>query len=265
MSSRSLLFHSLFRSLVLSSAVILANGSFAEGFYITGTLGSADQNSSSNTGSFTSAFTTGAVTGVTPPLDIPAGAGLSWGTEFDSDLLYSAAFGYDYGSLRVELSINRNENNVNKHSGVTAAGIDLSAIDAGVLIAGNEGDLGIPVSSLVRDGAGELKTTSVMINGFYDFDLSGDLTPYVGLGIGNSSTDVSFAPSGTPIVNDDDSGFAWQAIIGADYAVSETISVFGNFRYFSADDVSVGLDLLPATLDIENEVQVFELGLRYSF
>ncbi|MCG8415654.1 MAG: outer membrane beta-barrel protein [Pseudomonadales bacterium] len=261
MKSRSL----LFRSLVAVSAAFLASSAFAQGFYVTGALGTADQNSSSNTGNFTSAFATGSVTGVTPPLDIPAGAGLSWTTEFDSDLIYSMAFGYDYGRFRVELALNRNENNVNKHFDVTAAGIDLSAIDAGVLIAGNEGDLGIPVSSLVRDGAGEIKTTSVMINGFYDFDLGGDVTPFVGLGIGNASSDISFAPSNTPIVNDDDSGIAWQAIVGADYAVSETISVFGSFRYFSAEDASVNVGLFPATLDVENEVRVFEIGLRYSF
>lgn len=256
---------SIFRSSLALFSLFLANGALAQGFYVTGTLGSADQNSSSNTGSFTSAFTTGAVTGVTPPLEIPAGAGLSWGTEFDSDLLYSAGFGYDYGRFRVELAISRNENNVNKHSDVTAAGINLSDIDAGVLIAGNVGDLGIPVSSLVRAGAGEIKTTSVMINGFYDFDLGGDITPYIGLGIGNASSDVSFAPSNTPIVNDDDSGFAWQAIVGADYAVSDTISVFGNYRFYSADEISVNVGLIPATLDIENDVQVFEVGLRYSF
>ena len=256
---------SMLRAAVALSACVAAGNAVAEGFYVSGMLGSANQSSSTNAGSFTSAFTTGAVTGVTPPLEIPVGAGIGWFTEFDSDLIYAAGLGYDYGRFRAELTINRNENNVNGHAGVTAAGIDLSGIDAGVLISGNVGDLGIPTSSLVRDGVGEIKTTSVMLNGFYDFELEGDLTPYIGLGIGSASSDVSFAPSNTPIVNDDDSGFAWQAIIGADYAVSDSISVFGNFRHFNAEDASVNLGLIPATLDIENEVQVFELGLRFSF
>ena len=109
------------------------------------------------------------------------------------------------------------------------------------------------------------KNTTVMLNGYYDFELDGDLTPFIGLGVGNVSTDVSFAPSGVPIVNDDDSGFAWQVIVGADYSISEQLLFFGNYRYVSADDASVNVSLVPATLDIENEFQAFEIGLKYSF
>lgn len=251
-------------ALAVCFAILAVNAS-AQGFYVSGALGASNQSSSSNSGNFTSAFTTGTVTGVNPPLEIPAGAGLGWNTEFDSDLVVSGALGYDLGQFRLELAMGHNESNVNKHFDVTAAGIDLSSIDAGVLIAGNEGDLGTPVASLVSDGTGEIKTTSLMVNGFYDFELGGDLTPYVGVGIGLARADVSFAPSATPIVNDDDNGFAWQAIVGAEYTITDRIGFFGNFRFFRADDASVNLDLLPATLDIENDLQFFELGLRYSF
>lgn len=255
----------LVSGLVAVSAALLTGSAFADGFYLAGTLGAANQSSSNNAGTFTSGFTTGVVTGVATPLQIPAGAALGWKTEFDSDLLYSGSFGYDYGSLRVEVQLNRAEGNVNRHTGVNAAGLDLSDIDAGVLISGNVGDLGVTTANLVVDGVGEVKTTSIMLNGFYDFDLGGDITPYVGLGIGTARTNASFAPSNTPILDDDDNSFAWQVILGADYAISDSMSFFGNFRYFSAGDAAMNLDLLPATLDIENETQVFEIGLRYSF
>lgn len=247
------------------SATLLTSSAFADGFYLSGTLGAANQSSSNNSGVFTSNFTTGTVTGVMPALQIPAGSPLGWKTEFDSDLLYSGAFGYDYGNLRVEVQLNRAEGNVNRHTGVNAAGVDLSNIDAGVLISGNVGDLGVTTANLVIDGVGEVETTSIMLNGFYDFDLGGDITPYVGFGIGNARTEASFAPSSTPILDDDDNSFSWQVILGADYAISDSMSFFGNFRYFRAGDAGVDLDLLPATLDIENETQVFEMGLRYSF
>ena len=255
----------LFSGLVAVAAASLTSSAFAEGFYISGTLGNSNQSSSMNSGSFTSGFTTGAVTGVTPPLDIPAGAGLGWKTEFDTDLLYSGAFGYDYGKLRVELQLNRTEANVNRHDGVTAADIDLSNIDAGVLISGNVGDLGVSTGVLVADGTGETETTTVMINGYYDFEFDGDITPYIGFGIGSASTDVSFAPSNTPILDDDDTSFAWQLILGADYAIAENVSFFGNYRYFTAEDASVNVNLVPATLDIELESHIFEIGLKYSF
>ena len=46
---------------------------------------------------------------------------------------------------------------VNRHFGVNAAGIDLSNIDAGVLIAGNVGDLGVSTEGLVANGAGAIE------------------------------------------------------------------------------------------------------------
>ncbi len=251
-------------SFLAASTLLTASTAAAEGFYISGSLGAANQESSSNSGSFTSAFTTGTVTGVEPPLNIAAGSGLSWNTVFDSDINFSGAIGYDYGNLRAELSVSHHENNVNRHTGVTAAGIDLSNIDAGVLISGNVGDLGVSTAGLVGTGAGEIENTSVMLNGYYDFDFEGDLTPYIGFGIGNVNTDVSFAPSATPIVNDDDTGFAWQFIVGADYMISDSLSFFGNYRYVSADEATVNVSLVPATLEIDNDFQIFELGLKFS-
>ena len=253
-------------ALMLAFGTLQATGAWAEGLYVAGSLGTSTQASSTHSGSFSSAFTTGEVTGVTPALTIPAGAAIGWYTEFSSDVIYSGAFGYDYGNIRAEVALGHTASNVSRHGDVTAAGMDLSGIDVGVLIPGNTGDRGISIARLVSNAAGDMQTTSLMLNGYYELE-SGweDLTPFVGLGIGYARTDVSFVPSNTPVVGDDDSGLAWQVMVGADYAISDSLSFFGNYRYFAAEDATVDVSLVPATLDIKNRLRIFEVGLKFSF
>ena len=111
--------------------------------YVAGTYGIVDQDDSNNSGNFTSDFTTGAVTGVNPPLTIPAGSPVVWETDFDKGDQWSLAIGYKLNNFRVELEYARTTSDIDTHKGVSAAGIDLTAIDAGVLISGNVGDLGV--------------------------------------------------------------------------------------------------------------------------
>ena len=246
--------------LMLATNVVLA-----QGFYISGTIGLSNPDDSSNSGSFSSDFVTGEVTGVSPPLTLPAGSALSWNTDIDNGNYYGGAIGYDYGDIRVELALNRNDSDVANHSNVVAGGINLSSIDAGVLITGTTSDLGVTTAALVANGGGEVSTTTVMLNAYYDFDLQGSVTPYIGLGLGNAQTDVSYVPSRVLIADDDDDGFAWQVIVGAEYEATDAVSFFGNYRYVTVDDATIGLDLLPASLDVENSFGVLEIGLRFSF
>jgi opacity protein-like surface antigen len=251
--------------IAVAGLTVLSSGAMAQDFYVSGSLGLINQGDSSNAGIFTSAFTTGEVTGVTPPLTIPAGSGVNWNTEFDRGNAYSLAIGTNLMGFRVELEYRDTDSDVDTHRGVNAAGLDLSAIDAGVLIGGNVGDLGVSVANLVAAGQGQLESSSIMVNGFYDFDLDGAFTPYLGLGLGNSDSDVRYAPSNTPVLSGSDSGFAWQVIGGVSYEISESINLFLNYRYFDAGDFSVNSSLLPASFDIENNSQSLDFGLRFSF
>ena len=248
-----------------AGACLLPSSSLADGFYLSGRLGTASQQSSDNTGRLTANFTTGVVGAIPQPLDIPAGAEIGWHTGFKSDVSLSGAFGYDYGKLRLELAITSNASNVKGHTDANLAGVDLNTIDAGVLVTGNEGDLGVSTAVLLSNGSGEIATTSVMLNGFYDFALPGSITPYLGAGIGSAGTEVTFAPSNTSIVDDEDRGFAWQAIAGAQYAITDQLSFAVSYRHVSIEDVSVAAELVPATLDINNDFQILEVGLRFMF
>ena len=164
-----------------------------------------------------------------PPLmDGAAGAaGLDFGTsgyvgdlEFDGGWVIGAAVGTTMEPFRVEGELEY------RRSNITAAA--------------------------PAEGEDTLTTTSLMLNGYYDFQTDSSLTPYIGAGIGWARHDISDADV-------DDSGFAYQGTIGVAYALSDTMALDLAYRYFAtADPDFEGLD---ASYDSHN----LTVGLRFGF
>lgn len=252
-------------ALTISGLVLLASSAAAQEFYVSGGLGLNFQDDTSNQGNFVRSFTTGQVTGVTPPLTLPAGAPVSWSTQYDDGMFFSLAAGLKLDTFRFEAEYSWTEADVDGHRGVNAGGIDLSAIDAGVLITGNRGNLGVSTAALVAEDGGDIDTDTWMLNAYYDFDLGNGFTPYVGLGLGLSDGELVFNPSGVAVLSDEDRVFAWQAMGGVSYALSETFTVYGNYRYRTADDMEFSASLLPARFNIDVEAQSLDIGIRYGF
>lgn len=249
----------------LSAGLLLGSTALADDLYLSGSLGLSNQQSTSNNGRFFEPFTTGVVTGVDPALTIPAGEGIGWRTSYDRGRYHSITLGWDIDILRVEMEYSRSGSDVDRHRGVSAAGIDLSGIDAGVLISENVGDLGTSVADLVAVDSGEINSKAVMLNFIYDFDLGAPIIPYAGIGVGLTDTDVTFRPSNEEVINSDDKTFMYQFILGATYEVNETFDVFANYRYRASNDLSVTATMLPARFSINNEAHIFDLGLRVKF
>jgi len=252
-------------ALTFSGLMLLASSASAQDFYVSGSLGINFQDDTSNRGDLVSGFTTGQVTGVTPPLRLPVGAPVSWSTQYDDGMFYSLALGWKFETFRFEAEYSWSEADIDGHRGVNAGGIDLSAIDAGVLISGNVGKLGVSTAALVADGRGDIDTDTWMLNAYYDFDLGSRFTPYVGLGLGISESELVFQPSGVAVLSDDDRVFAWQLMGGVSYAFSDTLSLFANYRYRTADDMEFRASLLPARFNIDVESQSLDIGIRYGF
>jgi len=83
--------------------------------------------------------------------------------------------------------------------------------------------------------AGKQFDNSIMINGFYDLELGGPITPYVGLGLGMTQLiwgdNFRVPTQATPIVYDGDHvELGWQAIVGASYAVTLKVSLALDYR-----------------------------------
>jgi opacity protein-like surface antigen len=114
---------------------------------------------------------------------------------------------------------------------------------------------------------GDFASTTLSVVGYYDLagvDPSGQFTPYVGLGIG-IPTEVDFDISGgtAPGEYTDNGGAAWQAILGAAWAVNDRWALTGEVRYFDAGSRDLSSDGNTLTADYQT-VDV-ALGLRLSF
>ncbi|MGB0748471.1 MAG: OmpA family protein [Magnetospiraceae bacterium] len=77
----------------------------------------------------------------------------------------------------------------------------------------------------------DVSVLSLMGNLLYDFDLDSSLTPYLGLGVGAAKINTD-----TPLFDDSDTVLAGQAIAGVNYAVTEQLNLFLDYRYFITAD-----------------------------
>lgn len=263
-TSQSNIFRQTLLVVTFITLLFTASSVFSQEFYFSGSVGLNDPSDSSSSGRFVSDFVSGQVSGFDSPVTFASGAPFGWETDFSDGETYSFAVGYKFSSFRIELAHQSSSSNVSSQSDVNFAGTDVTSLDAGFLITGNTNDFGINVGQYLSSG-GRMDTTTVMLNGYYDFDFGGDLNPYVGVGIGNAEEDVVFSTVDGNLLRDKENGFAWQLIGGLEYQATPRVSVFGQYRYFQADDPSFGLKLLPGSVDVENQFQAFEIGLRFSF
>ena len=241
----------------------LSTPAFAQDYYVSASVGILDQSSSSNSGE-TGAFTTGNL-GDGSTLDVAAGTPYGWETEFDSGFLGAAEFGRRFDSgLRVGVELSYGSSDVDTHTDVTLGGGAIGALDAAA-IAGSPTALGVTIADVVADGRGDLDTFNIFLNGYFDFDTGGPLTPYVGAGIGYSQIDVQYTPSGIAVIDDNGDAFGYQFKAGASFQFDSPIEVFGEFTYRASEDVELQNSLFPGTLDIENEQMIFAAGVRYNF
>jgi opacity protein-like surface antigen len=133
---------------------------------------------------------------------------------FDSGFGLGGGGGYDFDFMRVEAEIVYRRNDVNKVSTAEYGNVD---------------------------GSGDMSSFSLMVNGFYDFKNTTFLTPYIGAGVGVAYVDLSSVSAETIRISGGNSTvFAYQAEIGFNSAINETMSFDLGYRYFATTDPSLG-------------------------
>jgi opacity protein-like surface antigen len=142
--------------------------------------------------------------------------------EFDAGWGLDGAFGYDHGNYRAELELAFRENNIDAYRFVATGG--------------------------------EVRSSSFLVNGYFDFENATDLTPFLSGGLGMANVDFDDSN-----INDDDTVFAYQVGAGVGLAISETIIIDLVYRY-----------LVTANPDIDNGEAEYEthnllVGIRYYF
>ena len=88
------------------------------------------------------------------------------------------------------------------------------------------------------------ETWSVMANAYYDFDLNSAFTPFVGLGVGAAAT------SGI-LDGAEDTGLAYQAIVGTHFHINEKQKIGFEYRYFETDEYGFERSITAGTITLD--------------
>ena len=128
-------------------------------------------------------------------------------TGYDVD----AIAGYDFGAVRIEAEL-----------GYKHAGIDTVNDQTGTVFA----------------ASGKASVLSLMGNVLFDFGDENGLSGYAGGGLGVARAKYSFdsanvAPYGAVSFSDSSSRLAWQAILGAKYAITPNLDLGLKYRLFN--------------------------------
>jgi opacity protein-like surface antigen len=254
--------------LTIMAVLFCVSGPASAGdWYLGGSLGFLMQDDSNNSGVFIEDFSTGNGDPAVPfGTVLESGTAVGWATEFDDGLAFSLEGGMRYDSgLRSGIELSYGTADVTSHMGVTVAGaLDIDGVDAAVLT-GSDVQLGATVGEVVAAGRGDITTLSLFANAYYDFNRDGKFQPYVGAGLGFSDVDITFNPSGVGIVNDGETLFAYQLKLGGTLQFNDTWEGYAEYTHRDVGDVEVNVDLIPATLEIENQQGLFSVGVRYRY
>lgn len=112
---------------------------------------------------------------------------------------------------------------------------------------------------------GHVNAWSLMGNVLYDVDTGSNWTPYLGVGAGLLKYSPSgMRPTATTSLNDSDTNFAYQGILGIGYQFTPSTEFFVDYHYLRSLDPSVqssnGTDL-----DTKYRANTVMIGVRYSF
>jgi outer membrane protein OmpA-like peptidoglycan-associated protein len=112
---------------------------------------------------------------------------------------------------------------------------------------------------------GEAETRSGMLNLYYEFPRAGRFGSFIGVGAGLADVEYNnVTPVGASFINDSDTTFAYQFLIGSEYWFHSNWAASLTARYFVASDVDFRTGA-GADVDADYKVFTVTLGLRYAF
>ena len=105
------------------------------------------------------------------------------------------------------------------------------------------------------------KTKTVLLNAYYDLFTKGDLTPYIGAGIGLSHLNAQ------KVVKMSDNSFTWQVGAGVAYPLTDNLAFDIGYRYmdYGRTKTTVSGDVGSGKLKAKLRTNEVLAGLRYTF
>jgi opacity protein-like surface antigen len=144
------------------------------------------------------------------------------------------------------------------------AEVELSYVNSDV--DGTELTFLVPFST---DATGDLSSTSLLLNAWYDFETNSSWRPYVGGGIGYTNVDADVdATEGPANFNDSDGGFSYQIGFGVTFPVGQSGTIDIGYRYRETRNLKLTSAAANGTAvfdDIDFKAQTIQIGYNYRF
>ena len=113
------------------------------------------------------------------------------------------------------------------------------------------GELNVSYQEADNNKGDDTYALGLFANGYYDFSIDSNLTPFIGLGLGPVFTGRDGAGK-KKNRDDEDTDLGFNFIAGGSYLFSETLDIVGQYRYLN-------------TSGFVDEVHALEVGLRFNF
>jgi OmpA-OmpF porin, OOP family len=156
-------------------------------------------------------------------LDIASNGTTLVNSGFDKGFDVGGVVGYDFGGFRLESEVSYRRASIKDHTVTLPA--PLAALNG------------------TYDGEsafGKASALSFMVNGLLDFGDDDGIQGFVGGGVGVARVDLSnFGVASTTLLDDSDTGFAWQALAGIRAPLSNSWDVGLKYRFFNADKINL--------------------------
>jgi OmpA-OmpF porin, OOP family len=156
-------------------------------------------------------------------LDIASNGTTLVNSGFDKGFDVGGVVGYDFGGFRLESEVSYRKASIKDHTVTLPA--PLAALNG------------------TYDGEsafGKASALSFMVNGLLDFGDDDGIQGFVGGGVGVARIDLSnFGVASTTLLDDSDTGFAWQALAGIRAPLSNSWDIGLKYRFFNADKINL--------------------------
>jgi len=106
---------------------------------------------------------------------------------------------------------------------------------------------------------GEIESTMLFANAYYDFDVPWSVQPFIGAGLGYAWHAGKFSDQTAQLANvsGKDSNFIWNVAAGMKYRMRPDLALTGGYRYMDSFDLEFG------SYDLDYSSHEFRLGLEW--